>query len=200
MIQGSAQRISGLIDDVVDFTKGRMGGGIGIELVHETSVSHILEHVVSELSSKYSQRHIISQIDPQISLSCDAGRLGQLLSNLLKNALVHGSSIEPVYVRAELERGLFSLSVTNAGTVIPEDTIKQLFKPFWRGTSSTSKEGLGLGLFIVSEIAHSHGGDIRVVSSENSTAFIFTMRTADFIDRRQPQAKSIGFKERRQSA
>jgi len=200
MIQGSAQRISGLVDDVVDFTKGKMGGGIGIELSQEEAISKSLEHVVYELSSKYSQRQIIATIDPQISLLCDAGRIGQLLSNLLKNALVHGNSIEPVYVQANLQHGLFSLSVTNGGNPIPPDTIKQLFKPFWRGALSKSKEGLGLGLFIVAEIARSHGGDIRVISCDKSTSFIFTMKTADFVDRRQAQTHSVGFAERRQSA
>jgi len=200
MINGSAQRISGLIDDVVDFTKGKMGGGLGIELCKNTLISNMLEQVVSELASKYAQRHIIVDIAPHISLLCDAGRIGQLLSNLLKNALVHGNSIEPVYVRAQVDQGLFTLSVTNAGTVIPQETIKQLFKPFWRGASSTSKEGLGLGLFIVSEIARSHDGDVRVMSCEESTSFIFTMKTADFVDRRQLQKFPISFAERRYPA
>ena len=197
MINGSAQRISGLIDDVVDFTKGKMGGGLGIELCHDTLISNMLEQVVSELASKHSQRHIIVDIEPNISLLCDAGRIGQLLSNLLKNALVHGDSIEAVYVRAQLDQGLFTMSVTNAGTAIPQETIKQLFKPFWRGSSGISKEGLGLGLFIVSEIAHSHSGDIRVVSNEESTSFTFIMKTADFVERRQVKEKSIGFSDRR---
>ena len=200
MINGSAQRISGLIDDVVDFTRGKMGGGIGVELCQDTSISNMLEHVVSELASKYSQRHIIVDIAPNISLLCDAGRIGQLLSNLLKNALVHGNSIEPVYVKAQVDQGFFILSVINAGTAIPQETLKQLFKPFWRGASSTSKEGLGLGLFIVSEIAHSHGGDVRVVSNEEFTSFTFTMKTADFIERRQAKQILVGFSERRHSS
>ncbi len=200
MIHGSTQRISGIIDNLVDFSNGRMGGGITIEFCDEPSISSMLEDVVSELSSKHSQRQIIADIAPQIPLLCDLNRIGQLLSNLLKNALVHGNSIEPVYVRAQLEHGLFNLSVTNGGAAIPQETIKQLFKPFWRGASSTLKEGLGLGLFVVAEIARTHGGHVRVVSCNESTSFIFTMKAANFVERRQLQTAIPRLNERRYSA
>ena len=198
MIQNSAQRISVLIDDVVDFTKGRMGGGIAIDLRHESSISSMLEHVVAELVSKHSDREVITEIDSNIALLCDSGRLGQLLSNLLKNALVHGDANQPIRVAAHCKDGLFKISVTNGGPVLSRDTIKELFKPFVRGESSKGSEGLGLGLFIINEIARSHGGQIRVLSDKNETSFIFTIKTADFIERRNTTSKTCDFVEKRE--
>jgi len=199
MIQNSAQRISVLIDDVVDFTKGRMGGGIAIDLRHENSISQMLEHVVAELISKHSDREVITEIDPNIALLCDSGRIGQLLSNLLKNALVHGDANQPIQVAANCKDGLFKISVTNGGPVLSRDTIKELFKPFVRGVSSNSSDGLGLGLFIINEIARSHGGQIRVLSDENETSFIFTIKTAEFIERRNHTNNACEFVEKRET-
>jgi signal transduction histidine kinase len=198
MIQNSAQRISVLIDDVVDFTKGRMGGGIALDLHHENSISGLLEHVVTELVSNNSDREVITEIDSNLALLCDSGRIGQLLSNLLKNALVHGNTGQPIRVSASCKDGLFKISVTNGGPVLSRDTIKNLFKPFVRGASSKGSEGLGLGLFIVNEIARSHGGEIRVRSSEEETSFIFTIKTADFIERRNNTNNVCNYVEKRE--
>jgi signal transduction histidine kinase len=75
---------------------------------------------------------------------------------------------------------VFQLTVTNAGVRIPDEVKRQLFKPFWRGSVKVAREGLGLGLFIVSEIARSHGGSIEVVTSDAATSFIYKVRRMDF--------------------
>jgi signal transduction histidine kinase len=72
------------------------------------------------------------------------------------------------------------MAVTNAGPRIPDEVKRQLFKPFWRGSVKVAREGLGLGLFIVSEIARSHGGSIDVVTSDTATSFIYKVRRRDF--------------------
>jgi len=180
----SIARISGLVEDVMDFTRGRIGGGISLSLVHEKKIHVALEQVVEELRGTYPERDISSNIDQDMTLLCDSARLGQLLSNLLKNALVHGSSTEPVSVDIKHLNGIFELSVTNGGQLIEQDVIAQLFKPFWRAKVSNPSQGLGLGLFIVSEIAKSHGGTIDVNSSDTATSFIFRMKTASFAERR----------------
>lgn len=186
-IERSAQRISGLVDDVMDFTRGRMGGGIGLQLQHEKNMTPVFEHVVAELSQIYPERKIISNIESNLELFCDQGRIAQLLSNLLKNAIVHGDEHCPINVEASSENKIFTLSVSNSCEPLAQNTIDQLFKPFWRTTNQpadnqSSDEGLGLGLFIVSEIAQSHGGRIDVVSTEEVTSFIFTMSSAKLLD------------------
>jgi signal transduction histidine kinase len=176
----SAHRISALVDDVVDFTRGRMGGGIALELRREDNLHLAFAQVVEELRGLHPERRIVARLEPIATLLCDRGRMAQMLSNLLNNALVHGDPARPVEVTASEENGVFQLTVTNAGPRIPDEIRRQLFKPFWRGSVKVSREGLGLGLFIVSEIARSHGGSIEVLTSDKATSFIYKVRRMDF--------------------
>ena len=180
----SARRISTLIDDVVDFTKGRMGGGISLDLRHHRNVENGFHQVIAELQGLYPDRDIRARLQQDVTLFCDAGRMGQLLSNLLKNALVHGDSNHPVEISAISTNGVFQLAVSNAGPRIPSEIASQFFKPFWRGPSSSQHEGLGLGLFIVSEIARSHNGAVDVITSDTTTTFVYQMKGPDFVERR----------------
>jgi signal transduction histidine kinase len=189
----SAQRISALVDDVVDFTRGRMGGGISLDLRHEKHLDLVLDLVIEELRGLYPDRSIEAELQPNISLLCDAGRIGQLLSNLLKNALVYGDARQPVDVSAGLTNGVFRLSVTNVGPRIPEETVSQFFKPFWRGSNKSTHEGLGLGLFIVSQIAQSHRGEVSVVHTASTVTFNFIVFGPDFVERRTlPRGQAAG--------
>jgi signal transduction histidine kinase len=183
-MQRSVKRIRSLIDDVVDFTRGRIGGGIALDVRDHISVGAILEQVVAELELNHPERKIVAHIPADLSVRCDGGRVGQLMSNLLNNALIHGDPDQPVDVIADCRNGIFTLAVANSGPKIPESTICQLFKPFWRASPGISNQGLGLGLFIVSEIAHSHGGHIKVVSTAEKTTFVFMLQTPEFVERR----------------
>jgi signal transduction histidine kinase len=176
----STNRISALVDDVVDFTRGRMGGGIALELRREDQLHLTFEQIIEELRGVHPERRIVAQLEPIATLLCDRGRMGQMLSNLLNNALVHGDPAHPVEVTAREENDVFHLTVTNAGPRIPDEVKRQLFKPFWRGSVKVAREGLGLGLFIVSEIARSHGGSIEVDTSDKATSFIYKVRRMDF--------------------
>lgn len=174
-IRRSAARMAALVDDVVDFTRGRMGSGITMRL-REAAIDATLEQVVDEMRGLYPQRAIEAAIAPGMRLRCDPERIAQLLSNLLKNALVHGSEQAPVQVRAALDEGAFVLSVANAGRELPQGVIDGLFKPYWRAASRPGSEGLGLGLYIVDQIARAHGGTIEVSSGGGTTAFVFRLK------------------------
>jgi signal transduction histidine kinase len=174
----SVTRMATLVDDVVDFTRGRMGGGIALNLRREDALDRIFEQVVEELRGLYPQRQIVAAIEPQLGLHCDPDRLAQLLSNLLNNALVHGSAQGPVRVRIGFEDRDFVLSVANEGPELPQAVIDQLFKPYFRAASGSGSKGLGLGLYIVAEIARSHGGKIAVQSSGATTTFTFSIPDA----------------------
>ncbi|MFZ6640155.1 GAF domain-containing sensor histidine kinase [Undibacterium sp. TC4M20W] len=175
----SALRISSLVDDVMDFARGRMGGGISLNMRENTELSQVFQQVVDELSSLYPYRKITADITPHLRMSCDAGRLSQLLSNLLKNALVHGAPDTPVHVQVQLNEGMLEVSVTNAGQAIPPDVLLQLFKPFWRSSPAMGNDGLGLGLYIVAEIARSHGGTVDAQSNTTATTFTFRVMGAE---------------------
>ncbi|NHZ35652.1 GAF domain-containing sensor histidine kinase [Massilia rubra] len=180
----SALRISALVNDVMDFTRGRMGGGIALDLRNESGLQQSLEQVVAELQGAYPEQRIGLEIDLPETVYCDPARIQQLLSNLLKNALVHGARSEPVQVSARARDDQFEISVTNGGPAIAPARIGQLFKPFWRASSQVASEGLGLGLFIASEIARSHGATLDVVSEDGATCFTFGMRAGASVERR----------------
>ena len=177
-IRRSAARMAALVDDVMDFTRGRMGSGIPLKLRPHENVDLTLEQVVDEMRGLHPERTIVAAIPAGIALRCDPARLAQLLSNLLKNALVHGSADAPVDVTVRDDGGRFALAVTNAGQDIAPDVIGQLFKPYWRAASRPGSEGLGLGLYIVDQIARAHGGRIDVTSSGGHTSFTFTLDQA----------------------
>jgi signal transduction histidine kinase len=98
-----------------------------------------------------------------------------MLSNLLANALTHGDPSSPVRVYARSDDQLFELSVANLGDPIPPDTVDRLFQPFTRAPAESYQEGLGLGLYIASEIARAHEGTLEVDSTPDETRFTFRM-------------------------
>ncbi|MCE3602873.1 GAF domain-containing sensor histidine kinase [Massilia sp. P8910] len=181
----SALRMSALVNDVMDFTRGRMGGGIALGLHDEAGLQQWLDQVVAELRGAYPEHRIDVDIDVAGKVYCDPGRIQQLLSNLLKNALVHGARDKPVLVRALARGGDLDMSVSNGGPAIAPATIEQLFKPFWRAAGHAASEGLGLGLFIVAEIARSHGATLEVTSGDGATRFIFCLRAGESAERRR---------------
>ena len=173
-IHRSTTRMSGLIDDVLDFARGRLGGGIGIEFAETAALAQGLEGVTAELREAHPDRRIVSDIAVDGLMRCDPERIQQLLSNLLANALSHGQPNAPVRVRAWLEGRDVVVEVHNLGEAIPADRLDKVFAPFWR--RAASREGLGLGLYICSQIASSHGGRLEATSSaEHGTSFIATL-------------------------
>ncbi|WP_248918999.1 GAF domain-containing sensor histidine kinase [Pseudomonas entomophila] len=159
------QRATQLVRDVLDFARGRLGTGIALNLQPCHDLREALSHVASELQRVHPQRHIDLQIDEIDGLYCDRERITQLLSNLIANALAHGAPDSPVTVRANIEARTFNLSVHNQGTPIPAQTLPLLFQPFTRPMSDTPQQGLGLGLYIASQIALAHCGHMEVASS-----------------------------------
>lgn len=171
----SGQRIASLIDSVMDFTRSKMAGALAADRRWETDLSGTLSHVVAELRGAYPQRDIVAQLDLDGSVFCDLRRLGQVASNLIVNALVHGSATTPVVVAASTIDGALCLTVSNAGPPIPPAVLERLFQPFWRGERSSKVDGLGLGLYIAAEIARAHQGSLTVDSSAARTIFTFSI-------------------------
>lgn len=175
LLNASVGRMSGLIDNVLDLARGRLGGGIPIDRDADGRLEPVLAQVVAELQSSSPDRVIQSDFALDRPVSCDRPRIAQLLSNLLGNALTYGAKDQPIRVRAATTGGLFTLTVANAGEVIPPDALERLFQPFSRGDGRANRQGLGLGLYIASEVARAHGGELAVASSAVETKFTFTM-------------------------
>ncbi len=170
LMQGSALRMNGLIDNLMDFAHGRLGDGIEMSRGRAVPLRPVLEQVIGEVRS-ISRHRIEMMLDFEDPVRCDPERIGQLVSNLVGNAVQHGAVEHPVTVRAWREDDRFLLSVANGGKPIPDETRPVLFTPFARGHGA----GLGLGLYIASEIARGHGGGIDFVSTPEETRFTLDM-------------------------
>jgi signal transduction histidine kinase len=173
MMNKSVARMSALIDNVLDFARGRLGGGLVLTRTHE-AIEPALKQVVDELRSTHSDRVIETDFRLTKPVFGDRIRIAQLFSNLLGNALKYGTVGDPVRVKVSTN-GQFELAVYNSGTPIPPAAMERLFHPFSRGNVRPSQQGLGLGLYIASEIARAHGGRIDVTSSPEETCFTFRM-------------------------
>ncbi|MBQ4829071.1 HAMP domain-containing histidine kinase [Alteromonas sp. MMG017] len=172
-MDNSARRMTRLISDVMDFTHGQMGKGIQLNVKPVNDLQSVLAHTVSELSGLHSDRDIRADINIEGTFPCDPERISQLLSNLLINAIVHGDRAQPINVNANIEEETLTVSVSNGGVPISADVIDKLFHPFWRNENNKQTGGLGLGLFIASQIAEAHKGSLMVRSDENETVFSF---------------------------
>jgi sigma-B regulation protein RsbU (phosphoserine phosphatase) len=175
MMETTVIRMAGLIDDVMDFARGRLGGGITLSRDAHRPLEPVLMQVVDELRGASPDRVIETRFSITEPVNCDRARIGQLVSNLLGNALTHGAAGKPIYVSASTVAGFFELSVANSGDPIPDKAMAKLFEPFFRGDVRDSKHGLGLGLHIASQIAKAHEGTLTVTSTPQETRFTLKM-------------------------
>lgn len=184
-ILSSGRRAAQLVDDILDFARDRLGSGIVLKKVVPVDLATLLLQVVTEIQVVNPSRIISADIGTLAHVECDPPRIAQLLSNLLANAISHGGAAAKVSVLAQEQSRFdeqcnamryFVLSVTNGGEPIPTTTLSHLFKPYWRPAGAVPGAGLGLGLYIVKQIAQAHGGDMQVSSTlEQGTTFTFTM-------------------------
>ncbi|WP_217705575.1 GAF domain-containing sensor histidine kinase [Peristeroidobacter soli] len=176
LMQGCVRRMTGLIDNVLDFARGRLGGGLVLERNAKEPLEPTLLHVIDELQTAWPDRMIDLSLGQIGFVDCDRARLGQLVTNLVSNALIHGAPGAPVRISVGSEGGQLLIDVSNTGEPIPAAVLDKLFHPFVRMASQSQQHGLGLGLYIASEIARAHGGTLTATSSKDETRFTFRMQ------------------------
>jgi signal transduction histidine kinase len=174
IIKDSTYRMNELIENVLDFARGRLGEGIILNRSDKEPLQDILTQIIAELSLLWPERTINANFNLTVPVNCDAKRIAQLFSNLLSNALTHGKKQEPININISSDDSEFKLSVANSCEQISEEVMEKLFKPFSRGELKPGQQGLGLGLYISSEIARAHNGTLEVNSSSKET--VFTLR------------------------
>lgn len=167
----SGERMSCLIEDLLDVTRIRQAGGLTLAPT-ELNMSALVERTLDEVRTGFPDRHVESRSSGDAAGSWDGQRISQVIANLVGNALHHGSKTAPVRVEVNGDDAdEVVVTVFNGGT-IPPALLPHLFNPFRSGARRPGgHHGLGLGLFIAQQIVQSHGGCISAASRDDVTSF-----------------------------
>jgi two-component system, sensor histidine kinase and response regulator len=168
----SGRRMSRMIDDMLDLTRARLGGGIALRR-QETEFGQLVQRVIQEHQLTSPEGRFEIRQEGNLAGHWDADRLAQVTSNLVGNALEHGKHQEAIEVALNGTRGDFvTLTITNTG-VIPAEVLPHLFDPFRGGQRHLGRgDGLGLGLYIVQQIVLAHRGRVDVLTDPQRTTFL----------------------------
>lgn len=178
-IVNAAVRIQGIVEQVVDFTRAQADGAMPVQRVRGDLAAHLAK-VVQETQVRHPARTVRLEASGSFEGSWDEGRMGQLLSNLLGNALMYGSRDGEIAVKMWATPAEVHFSVHNSGKPIPPEERERIFHPLERGLHQQAgaerrePAGLGLGLYICREIVRSHGGTL-VLDSGEETGTTFTV-------------------------
>ena len=172
----SGERMVRMIGELLDFTRGRLGGGIPIQ-TQPAHLRALCRQVLEELEMSHPGRELRLVEEGPLEGEWDPDRFSQLLGNLGKNALDYSPPNTPVEFRLHDEGEHVRVEVHNDGAPIPAEILPGIFEPFRRAVVGNAHptSGLGLGLFIVHEIARGHGGEVEVRSREGEGT-TFTVR------------------------
>lgn len=187
-IAASATRTVGMVGELLDFTRSRLGGGIPV-MRAETNLAEVVRDAVDEVAAAYPGRPIRVDSGGDQRGRWDAARLAQALGNLIGNAVQHGGDGTSVTVAVRGEPGQVAIAVHNGGAVIPPDQLDGIFNPMKaRGAPRKAADrgptgSLGLGLYIAERIVDAHGGRIAVESSA-ARGTTFTV----YLPRQEPPA------------
>ena len=174
---GFGQVMTGMIHDLLDFTRTRLGAGMPLSLA-PVDLDSLCRDVLDEFRAAHPDRTLRLESTGDLHGQWDAARLRQVLSNLVGNALQHGDDDGPIDVVARSDDSTVVIAVKNQGPAIAPSALPTLFDPFVRATSMARSDarrgGIGLGLYIARQIVIAHAGMITVASSEEAT--VFTIR------------------------
>jgi signal transduction histidine kinase len=173
ILESSSARMTDLLNDLSDYTTAQLKGALPVTREH-TNLRGLCEEVVHAAQLAHPDRAIELVPGENISANIDPGRKRQLITNLINNAVTYGAADRPVRVAVNRVTGACVITVSNEGEPIPEDVIPTLFEPFRRGPragTAQQRGHMGLGLFIVQQIAHAHDASIDVQSTPQGTHF-----------------------------
>ncbi len=177
-LMSSTRRANRLIADLLDFTRARTGRALSLKKAL-VDTHAIAREVVAEIASAHPTRDIVHLEAGDGRLVADGDRLAQALGNLISNALAYGLPDAEVSVRSEGFEDCVRLSVHNFGGVIDPAMRPTIFEPMTRGEVPGHVRSVGLGLYIVREIASAHGGSVDYTSSQGEgTVFVIELPRA----------------------
>ncbi|NMX76152.1 PAS domain S-box protein [Pseudomonas sp. WS 5532] len=172
----SSERAQRMIADLLDFTQARVGHGISIKTT-PLDLHGVIQHAVDELRVAFPKATLKHQPEGMGQACLDADRVQQIIGNLVANSVAYGDLLMPITITSRLGEGGCQVAVHNHGAAIPQTLLAGLFEPMTRGTDQGSEvRSVGLGLYIVRELARAHGGDVAVSSCVNEgTTFTVTL-------------------------
>lgn len=174
-IRKATARMGRMINDILDFARSRLGGGIPVER-QRMSLAEVCQAALEELQVSHPERQLLFEAHGDTWGEWDPDRVSQVLGNLVSNAIQHGRDGAPVRTQVRGEPDEVVLEVHNLGEPISSELRARIFDPFktYLGPQDTAKQkrSLGLGLYIVSQIAAVHGGRVEVRSTaDEGTTF-----------------------------
>jgi sigma-B regulation protein RsbU (phosphoserine phosphatase) len=176
-IERAAERSTHLIEDLLDFTKARVGNGIAVTLA-PINLHECVAACLDELRLSHPARELLHVVHGEGPCIADPRRLAQLIGNLVSNANAYGELSTPITVTSSLGAACV-IAVHNRGPQIPSEVQATMFEPMTRGQSAAGNaRSVGLGLYIVREIARAHGGTASVASVATGTTFRVEWRVA----------------------
>jgi signal transduction histidine kinase len=183
-MQHAASRMSELVDNLLDYARVSLGDSIPVSPA-ATTMNAMCGRAIEEVESAHPGREITLACAPDVEGMWDSARIIQMLTNLLTNALHHGDADGVVSVTVSTRDSAVLIEIYNEGEPIDPGRLATLFDPLYRRTGTgenfrtPESSGLGLGLFVASQIARSHGGKIDVVSTrEAGTVFSVELPTS----------------------
>lgn len=181
-IFNSGQRMTKLINDLIDFTRTHLGAGLPVRPKH-ADIGQLCTNVVDELRTFHPERVIRLSGPSSLYTAFDSDRIAQVLSNVIGNAIQYGADDGPVLVTLADPEGETVITVTNQGALIDAKKLVSIFEPLVRLAREDADEypahgSLGIGLFIAREIMQAHHGSISVESTEGAgTTFTIKLPT-----------------------
>ena len=176
-IYASVKRASHIVGDLLDFTRSQLGRGIPVNR-QLTDIAPVCDRIVDESRAVHPEANILLSTLSSAEGQFDSARLEQVFSNLIGNAIQHGTDHSPVTVTLDVADETLLFSVHNMGKAIPTDVLPFIFNPMGRYSPEALIENgpyasLGLGLFIVDQVVNAHNGSIDVSSDPDSgTKFV----------------------------
>ena len=168
-----ANRLESLVEELFEITRYNMQN-IPIER-ENLDVGLLCRQIAEEFYPQAQSRDLVIEVDAEEGLTAfwDSSRMGRVLENVLKNAMVHASANTKVLVRAVADNDTVTLSVSNQGKGISPEHLEHIFDRFYRGDAARGQAtgGAGLGLAIAKEIVEAHGGEIKASSEDGLTTF-----------------------------
>lgn len=173
--------MTGLIEDLLDYTRSRLGAGIPISQA-TCDMGQICREAIDLIEGSHPDRQFVLTLAGDLSAYADACKISQALGNLLNNAVQHGDRQSPISLSAKGEPDAIVLQVVNQGELIPPTAFRAIFEPLAQlrtgdaeETDERSSTSMGLGLFIVREIVNGHFGAIDIESTV-AWGTVFTVR------------------------